>query len=325
MSTNGPVSVQGCAYRIGRLAADGSVVASAVGMVQDDRSFVKLEAKPNMQAGVEITPISGCGVPVISYKDCDRYKRWDINLTIGDMDFEKMEILGQGAILTAAGSTGRTFNDGAVTTNLNTLSSPALAAFLPSDVGRSVTGTGIPSNTFISQYVSSTLVRINNLATATGAGLSIVLGAQPVSTIGYQYPHLLLTACPFGVSIEVWSKAIVRGTGYQGFAQFPSSGTQLVPGSGYFRTGIFRSFLWHDAKTIENKEETPMFTGWAIENPNFGTGPVDDWRVSGLPGAIGAATPIDTTAWCNIMADFQLPGVAANTGNIGPGYQTSPF
>lgn len=385
MATNGPVSVQGCAYRICRLAADGSIVSSSTAMIQDDRPLVKLEAKPNIEAGVEITPKSACGVPVISYKDCDRYKRWDITLTLGDWDPEQMELIGGGQVLTATGSAGRTFADGAVSIFENILNSPADANFVADDVGRpvtdagftvascttvstspdvtttgnfitsgvvagmTVTGTGIaagttvlsvtdatdlvlskpatasgtvtltffviPANTFVSEFVSATEVRMSAGALKTVSGDSITLGAQPVSTIGYQFPHLLEIPCPFGVSIEVWSKLIVRGTGFQGTTPYPSAGTAEIPGSAYLRTGIFRAFLWHDTFSIEDKEQSPQFIGWAIENPNFGTGPNDDWRESGVSG-VGPA--VDTTAWCDQLADFELPSP------LQPGYQTVP-
>lgn len=384
MSTNGPVSVQGCAYRICRLAADGSIVNSSTAMIQDDRPLVKLEAKPNIEQGVEITPKSACGVPVISYKDCDRYKRWDITLQLGDWDPEQMELIGGGQILTATGTAGRTFADGVLAIFENIVTSAADADFVPDDVGRpitdagftvatctlnatniitttasfasagvvagmTVTGTGIsglvtvvsvdsatqihvsavvgteasetltffaiPANTFVSEFVSATEVRISTGALKTGTGLSLTLGSQPVSTIGYQFPHLLEIPCPFGVSIEVWSKLIVRGTGYQGTTPYPSAGTAEIPGSAWLRTGIFRAFLWHDTFSIEDKEQSPQFVGWAIENPNFGTGPNDDWRESGIPG-VGPA--IDTTAWCDQLADFELPSP------LQPGYQTVP-
>jgi hypothetical protein len=386
MSTNGPVSVQGCAYRISRLASDGSIVSSNSAMIQDDRPLVKLEAKPNIEQGVEITPKSACGVPVISYKDCDRYKRWDITLTLGDWDPEQMELIGGGQVLTASGSAGRTFADGVTAIFENILTSAADAVFVDGDVGRpvtdagftvatcattsaspnvsttasfgaaavvagmTVTGTGIPANTtvlsvtdathivlsnnasstnasesltffvipantFISEFVSSTEVRMSAGALKTAATESITLGSQPVSTIGYQFPHLLEIPCPFGVSIEVWSKLIVRGTGFQGNTPYPSAGTAEIPGSAYLRTGIFRAFLWHDTFSIEDKEQSPQFVGWAIENPNFGTGPVDDWRESALPG-VGPA--VDTTAWCDQLCDFELPSP------LQPGYQTLP-
>ena len=43
-------------------------------------------------------------------------------------------------------------------------------------------------------------------ATSTEAAESITLGAQPVGTIGYNFPRLLCPAQPNGVLIEVWSK-----------------------------------------------------------------------------------------------------------------------
>ena len=383
MATNGPVAIQGCAYRVSRLNADGSVNQSAVAMVQDDRPLVKLELKPEMHQGVDITPSSACGVPVVSYKDCDRYKRWNVDLSLGDWDPEQLELVGQGSVMTAPGSSGRSFADGALTTESNIVTSAADAAFTADDVGRTisdtgftvascttttsstgvttasslaavvvgmtVTGTGIPSgtvvvavtpgtgfelsqaatasgtvtvtffylpaNAYISEVVSPTEARMGKVALGTGSALTLTLGAQPVTTIGYNYPHLLLVDCPLGISIEVWSKAIVRGTGYAGTTPYPSAGTAEIPGSAYIRTGVFRAFLWHGAKTIENKEQMPMFSGWAIENPNFGTGPLDDWRVTALPGE---GTPVDTTTWSAEMADFALPSP------LQPGYQTLP-
>jgi hypothetical protein len=386
MATNGPVQIQGCAYRISRLNADGTIVASSSAMVQDDRPLVKVTLKPEMADGVTITPISACGVPMISYKDCNRYKRWNVELTVGDWDPEQSELLGTGAVITAGGSAGRTFTDGELTLNSNLINSPADADFVADDVGRPVTdagftvascttttasetvstsssltevlpgmhvtGTGIPNTTvvvtvtpgtgftiskpatatgtvsltlhrlpvgaFIAEVFSATEARfgpVDAVSFGTGSTLSITLGAQSSSTIGYSYPHLLLVDCPTGVSIEVWSKAIVRGTGFQGTTPYPSAGTAQIPGSAWIRTGIFRAYLWHGALGIENKEQQLMFTGWAIENPNFGTGPLNDWRVTGIPGT---GTPIDTTACIAQFADFELPSP------LQPGYQTLP-
>ena len=162
MATNGGINIQGCAYRLTALNADGSITAdNMTGMIADDKPLVRLEAKPVYENGVEITPISACGIPIISYKDYDRYKRWEVTLTLGDRDPEQMELLssGQGSLITAAGTAGRTFADGVTIDNSNTLGSPADASFVADDVGRSVTGTGIPSDTYISEYISATSVR----------------------------------------------------------------------------------------------------------------------------------------------------------------------
>ena len=398
MAANGSVQIQGCAYRISALNADGSCTPGATSMVQDDRPFVKLEAKPVLVEGVDITPISACGIPIISYKDCDRYKRWTINLTLGDFDPEAQELVGQGAIMTGPSSAGRTTAaDGTCTVNSNIISSTLWGStpISASDIGRTITDPGFTVATCISTTVEgittlttsvtngfanvvpgqtvqlagsllpagTTVVSINTTTsivlthgtldttppgtnpsasvTATffylpyqaiitevynpdidndlaptqarigglahgnaTASIIFVLGALSAPTIGYNYPHLLLTACPNGVSIEVWSKLIVRGTGFQGTAGTPTAGTPTSPGSAWLRTGIFRCYLWYDGLNIDNKEQQTSFQGWAIENPNFGTGPNDDWRASGLP-ATGAA--VDTTTWAAQLCDIAIP------------------
>jgi hypothetical protein len=317
MPVNGGIQIQGCGYRLAALNADGSITAAnASGMISDDKPLVKLEAKPVMENGVEITPVSACGLPVISYKDFDRYKRWDITLTLGDWDPEQMELMssGQGSLITSTGSVGRTITDGVVTDNSNVLTS-AGASFTAADVGRSLSGTGISVSPvpYISEYISTTSVRMSLPALATESAESVVLGAQPVGTIGYEFPRLLCPAQPNGISIEIWSKLIVRCTGYPGTTPYPSAGTPSIPGSAYLRTGIFRAYLWQDAFGIENKEETQVWRGWAIENPNFGTGPMLDWTTTAAVGG----TPVPTTAWAAQLCDLSLPAT------LQPGFQTT--
>ena len=215
MSTNGGIAIQGCAYRLTALNADGSITsANMTGMIADDKPLVKLEAKPVYENGVEITPISACGIPIISYKDYDRYKRWEVTLTLGDWDPEQMELLssGQGSLMTSTGSSGRTFTDGVTVENSNILNSPALASFVSDDVGRTVTDTASawPSGAYITEVIDSSNARVSVAATAAGTADSTTLGAQPVGTIGYNFPKLLCPAQPNGISIEVWSKLIVR-------------------------------------------------------------------------------------------------------------------
>jgi len=318
MADNGPIAVQGCAYRLTALNADGSITAAnTTGMIADDKPLVKFEAKPVYENGVEITPISACGIPIASYKDYDRYKRWDITLTLGDWDPEQMELLssGQGSLITASGTSGRVFVDGVVVENSNVLTSAADATFLASDVGRSVAGTGISVSPvpYISEFISTTEVRMSLPAISSESAESITLGAQPVGTIGYNFPRLLCPAQPNGISIEIWSKLIVRCTGYQGTTPYPSAGTPSIPGSAYLRTGIFRSYLWQDAVGIENKEDQQVWRGWAIENPNFGTGPELDWTETGLIGG----TPIDTQSWAAQLCDIALPATLQS------GFQTT--
>lgn len=73
-------------------------------------------------------------------------------------------------------SPGRTFADGAVTSGSTALSSPTLGQFTFSDVGRTVTGTGVPAGTVIQSVTDSSDAVLSQAATATGTGLTIVLG-----------------------------------------------------------------------------------------------------------------------------------------------------
>lgn len=316
MTSTGPVAIQGCAIRISRLNANGSIsAASATGMIQDDKPMIKFTAKPNVLAGVEMTPVSACGAPLIAYKDYDRIKRWDGQLDLGDVDFDKWEMVGGGALITAATNAGRSFADGVTTINTYNVSSAALGAFVSTDVGRAITGTGIPANTFVVAVNSSTSLTISQAATASGT-TTLTLGALASRTIGYSFPKLLEVANPNGVAIEIWQKLIVRGTGFQGITPYPSVGSLVTPAlnpSGYLRWGIFRFIPTPMDITMEPKEGTRQWNGWCIENPLFGLGPAKDWTEYAVPGA----APVDTTKWCNAMADFALPSP------LQPGYQTT--
>lgn len=382
----GPTLAQGCAIRVSRLTADGSVAIGESDMVVDDRPFVKFSAKPSVDTGVEFTPKSACGALIIAYKDFDREKRWDVTLDFGDFDTAKLEIVGGGDQITADSSTGRAVGsdtvensarvvaggddpflttdvgrsitgtgieassyivevsdltrvvtDG-VTVNSDATVTSATAAFTSADLGKHISGTNIPAGatiitinsgtsvevsavatgagTGLTLTIGNTVAVINNAATADGSAVSLTLGALAARPIGYQYPALLSVPNPYGVSVEIWQKAIVRGTGYQGTTPYPSLGDDdpYLPASAWVRWGIFRVLNLHHADiAIEDKESMAAFTGFAIENPNFGTGPVGDWTQTAVAGGV----PVPTTRWCNAMADFQLPAP------LQPGYQTT--
>ncbi|MCW2506383.1 MAG: Hepatocyte growth factor receptor [Actinomycetia bacterium] len=83
------------------------------------------------------------------------------------------------AAATATGSSLSTVIGGprSVATGATTSGSAALVGtkFDASDVGRQVTGTGIPAGTTITAYTSATAVTMSNPATATASGLTIVV------------------------------------------------------------------------------------------------------------------------------------------------------
>jgi hypothetical protein len=69
----------------------------------------------------------------------------------------------------------RTVTDG-VTTNTSTTVTSATAAFISADVGRTITGAGIPAGATIATVVSATEITISAAATATATGVTLTLG-----------------------------------------------------------------------------------------------------------------------------------------------------
>lgn len=82
------------------------------------------------------------------------------------------------------GGVGRSVTNGA-TTNGSIVFTSASASFTTADVGRPISGTGIPAGTYISAFTNSTTVNMSQAATATGSGLTVVFG-----------PHLNLLSNP---------------------------------------------------------------------------------------------------------------------------------
>lgn len=78
---------------------------------------------------------------------------------------------------TSSTDTGRSFSDGATTSGSATLTS-STANFTSADLGRSVSGSGIPLSTTILAVNSATSVTLSSNATATATGVSITLGAS---------------------------------------------------------------------------------------------------------------------------------------------------
>lgn len=73
----------------------------------------------------------------------------------------------------------RVVTDG-VTTNTDATVTSASAVFSAFDVGKAVTGTGIPASTTIASVTSATEVELSAAATATGTGVSLTIGVASV-------------------------------------------------------------------------------------------------------------------------------------------------
>jgi hypothetical protein len=79
-----------------------------------------------------------------------------------------------GTICNQAGTT-RTVTDGQTTNGSPTVSS-ATANFTSSDVGKTISGPGIPANATITAVGSSTSITISSTATATASGVALAWG-----------------------------------------------------------------------------------------------------------------------------------------------------
>lgn len=283
MSGNdGMISLQVCALRLTRLAADGSTPAGVTNMYVTDK-LSKLDVNPNYETGDEITLKTGCGAIAAAYKDLDRLKRADVTLTVLTSDPELSELAAGFSLITSGGQSvgaawpavgsapppgvsieawtkawlgggpppGQVFADG-VTNSTTTLTS-ATAAFTSADVGRTVAGTGIPALTTIASVTNATTVIMSAAATATASGVTITLGR---------------------------------------------------PGA-YYRWVLPKVVLVPQTKTLEDAPSLSVFSGPALENSGWGNGPLNDWPAGAVSGRI--------LSW---IRDASLPTVAVGYGIV---------
>jgi Phage tail tube protein len=106
-----------------------------------------------------------------------RHAEWDLGGPVfaDAVGWPLMGVLGDVTV-----STGRTVADAATTNASPTLTS-ATAAFNAADVGRTITGAGIPAATTILTVTNATTITMSANATATAAGVAITIG-----TVGVQ-------------------------------------------------------------------------------------------------------------------------------------------
>lgn len=92
------------------------------------------------------------------------------------------------------GGPARAVTDGA-TTNTSTTVTSATAFFQPTDVGKSITGSGIPAGATIASVTNTTTVVISAAATATASSVALTIGAlvantnKPTISWGYTDPE----------------------------------------------------------------------------------------------------------------------------------------
>lgn len=119
--------------------------------------------------GVAVEPKTVSGAKMAS---------WEMAFAAGEITTLGLSVVGQSMQM---GS--RTVTDGA-TTNTDATATSATAAFTAADIGKTITGTGIPAGTKILSINSATSVELTANATATASGLTFVIGF-PLATASY--------------------------------------------------------------------------------------------------------------------------------------------
>lgn len=324
-----PASLQACAIRVGRLAADGTPMAGP-GNLYVSNQFVKLTWDGEYEAGQEFTTRNACGALVVAFKDRDVAKRYKLGLELSVPDPELEEIITGAATIAPPALTtpaAPTLAQSTVAGNTLTL----LGTFQYQVTAFNGLGESLPN----AAPVTVTLTTTNNTVTVTmpatqagqthwriygrSAGTMGLLATIPVSqttfvdtgalapgqavpvlnnssqTIGSIAPPLGVHPSVYnnGVSLEVWTKAIIG-----------SSQATYLP---WFHWVLPKAYLQVEARNAENADMKHMYDGWCTENPSYGQGPMNDWPAY--------AQPL-TRAWGRFRSN-DLPT------NIQPGYQSA--
>lgn len=97
---------------------------------------------------------------------------------------------GVGTVTVAQDAGGVVVADGATTSGSATVTS-ATAAFTAADIGRTISGAGIPAGSTITAVGSATSITISQLATATATGVSITIGRGSKATFTVTCPSIV--------------------------------------------------------------------------------------------------------------------------------------
>jgi hypothetical protein len=171
-----------------------------------------------------------------------------------------------------------------VTTNTSTTVTSATARFNESDIGITISGTGIPANTTIASVTNSTTAVLSAAATADGTGITFTLGrpALPWPEMGRSlvlnpsYDGALLKDDAFKSALAFGTDAAIRegrlpsvfGFGYAQSAAIPANGENLVGFAAYMSAILFGQAPITPAdggRTVDYRVVTDEQTGIAIE------------------------------------------------------------
>lgn len=97
-------SVFACRLRVTQLHADGSLDPGTAGQAVTD-SLISIGSTPQVEAGIEITQRNGCGDICVEAVGDDEIKRWDLALSLCQLDYDLIALIVGGTALTKGGVT----------------------------------------------------------------------------------------------------------------------------------------------------------------------------------------------------------------------------
>jgi hypothetical protein len=261
MATDYAASVNGVALRVTKLDASGEPL---VGLTNSylTTGFMSLAFTPEYTEGEEIEEKGADGNICVYFKMPDVLKRVTFELALCAPDPEVYEILHGGTLL-QGGGTPYTVTNKALTSNVATLTIGTHALV----VGNLVTVTGVDSTfngSFTLTAVTGTTVSYAKTATNVTSTAASGTVTGPISSVGWAAPELGTDPTPNGVSLEIWSRAIVAGK--------PASTNP------YWRWVFpYAQMRLSGDRTLENGLMANVFEGYGVGNDSWGDGPVNDW------------------------------------------------
>lgn len=130
------------------------------------KSLTVQVGRPGTTGTVHPFTYAGCKIP-----------SWGLSCSVGEIPQLALTLSGW------TEQTPRTVTDG-VTTDEDATFTSASAAFTSDDVGKPISGTGIPADTTISSVTSATEVEMSAAATASGSSLTVTIG-HTLATASY--------------------------------------------------------------------------------------------------------------------------------------------
>lgn len=255
------VSIYACALRLARLSATGATTAGATnGYVSNN--LITLSVTPDIDEGTDFSAKNACGDDAFPVKDRPTTKRLNLSMSLEVKDPEITELLTSNPLILSTPASARVLTtDGTTVSGSFVLTSPTMAAS-GTDIGATITGTGVGALAVITAINSATSVTVSVASTASASSIAFTI--TPVAqSIGGMGPELGVQASDYGVSLEVFAKAYASAS--------PAS---VLP---YIKHAFTQTYWREDTREFANAKQAQTFVGYGVYNAAWGNGPWNDW------------------------------------------------